>query len=99
MTFSLVSLERTVVVNVAVPLFIFSLTMSLPSKVAVKLPRSVLFVTSVTVTVLPAFAKLLPEELAILRDVTVIGSASIIVMILLTLSPGFPAVSASAVYV
>ena len=48
--------------------------------------------------VLPAFAKLLPEELAILRDVTVIGAASIIVMILLTLSPGFPAGSASAVY-
>ena len=43
--------------------------------------------------VLPAFALLL-EELAIFRDVTVIGSASIIVMILLR----FPALSA-AVYV
>ena len=98
-TFSLISSSMTVVVNVAVPRFTSSITISLPSKVPVKLPRSVPSVTSVTVTVLPAFAKLLPEELAILRDVTVIGSASIIVMILLTLSPGFPAVSASAVYV
>ena len=32
-------------------------------------------------------------------DTYIIGSASIIVMILLTLSPRFPAVSASAVYV
>ena len=42
----------------------------LPSKVPVKLPRSVPSVTSVTVMILPVFAKLLPEELAILRDVT-----------------------------
>ena len=90
----------TVVVNVAVPLVTSALAISLPSKVTVKLPRSVPSVTSVTVMVLSAFAKLgLPGELAILRDVTVIGSASIIVMILLTLSPRFPALSATAVYV
>ena len=94
-----VSLSRTAVVNVVLPLLTSPLTMSLPSKVPVKLPRSVPSVSSVTVMVLPAFAKELPEELAILRDVIVIGSASIIVIILLILSPRFPAVSATAVYV
>ena len=49
--FPLVSLEKTVVVNVAVPLF-----GSVPS------------VSRLTVMILPAFAKLSPEELAILRD-------------------------------
>ena len=41
----------------------------------------------------------LPVVSAILRDVISIGSASIIVMILVRLSPGFLALSASAVYV
>ena len=96
--FPLVSLEKTVVVNVASPPLV-AFVNDLPSKVPVKLPRSEPSVSSVTVMVLSAFAKLSSEELAIPRDVTFIGSASIIVMILLTLSPGFPAVSASAVYV
>ena len=99
-TFSLASLGKTVSVNVTVPLFTSFLTMSLPSKVPVKLPRSVPSVTSVTVMGVPRFAKLgLPVVSAILRDVIPIGSASIIVMILVRLSPGFPALSASAVYV
>ena len=93
-----ISSATSTIANVASPPLV-AFVNDLPSKVPVKLPRSEPSVTSVTVMVLPAFAKLLPEELAILRDVTVIGSASIIVMILLTLSPGFPAVSASAVYV
>ena len=96
--FPLVSLARTVVVNVADPPLVVFVN-DLPSKVPVKLPRSVPSVSRLTVMVLLAFAKLSPEELAILRDVTVIGYGSIIVMILLTLSPGFPAVSVSAVYV
>ena len=99
-TFPSLSLDETVSVNVTVPLFTLFLTMSLPSKVPVKLPRSVPSVTSVTVMVVPRFAKLgLPVVSAILRDVISIGSASIIVMILVRLSPGFLALSASAVYV
>ena len=99
MAFPLVSLEETVVVNVASPPLVVFVN-DLSSKVPVKLPRSLPSVSSVTVMVLPVFAKLgLPGELVILRDVTVIGSASIIVMILVTLSPRFPALSATAVYV
>ena len=98
MAFPLVSLEKTVVVNVASPPLVVFVN-DLPSKVPVKLPRSEPSVSSVTVMVLLVFAKLSPEELAILRDVTFIGFASIIVIIRLTLSPGFPAGSASAVYV
>ena len=98
MAFPLVSLEETVVVNVASPPLVVFVN-DLSSKVPVKLPRSLPSVLSVTVMVLPAFAKLLPEELAILRDVTFIGFASIIVMILVTLSPRFPALSLTAVYV
>ena len=45
--------------------------------------------------VLPAFAKLLPEELAILRDVTVIGVHLLLLHSTHALS-GFPAGSASA---
>ena len=59
------SLSRTVVVKVVLPLLTFALTMSLPSKVTSKLPRSLLSASRVTVMVLLAFAKLLPEELAI----------------------------------
>ena len=62
------SLSRTVVVKVVLPLLRFALTMSLPSKVTSKLPRSLLSASRVTVMVLPAFAKLSPEELAILSD-------------------------------
>ena len=70
------------VVNVASPPLVVFVN-DLSSKVPVKLPRSLPSVSSVTVMVLPVFAKLgLPGELVILRDVTVIGSASIIVMIL-----------------
>ena len=100
-TFPSASPSETVSVNSTVPLLTSFLTMSLPSKVPVKLPRLVLsLVTSVTVMVLPRFAKLgLPGELAILSDSIAIGSASIIVMILVRLSPGFPALSATAVYV
>ena len=94
-----VSLEKTVVVNVAVPPLV-ALVNSRPSKVPVKLPISEPSVSSVTVMVLPSFAKSgSPGELVILRYVTVIGSASIIVMILVRLPPGFPAPSATAVYV
>ena len=71
--FPLVSPGKTVVVNVVFPPLVVFVN-DLPSKVPVKLPRSVPSVTSVTVMILPVFAKLLPEELAILRDVTVIGS-------------------------
>ena len=97
-TFPFVSLDKTVVVNVALPPFIV-LVNSRPSKVPVMLPRSLLSVSRLRVIILPAFAKLLPELLVILSDVTPIGSASIIVMILLTLAPGLPAPSATAVYV
>ena len=75
--FPLVSLARTVVVNVADPPLVVFVN-DLPSKVPVKLPRSVPSVSRLTVMVLLAFAKLSPEELAILRDVTVIGYGSII---------------------
>ena len=95
----MVSLEKTVVVNVASPPLVVFVN-DLSSKVPVKLPRSLPSVSSVTVMVLPAFAKLLPEELAILRDVTVIGAASIIDNDSTQRSlTGFPAGSASAVYV
>ena len=51
-----VSLEKTVVVNVAVPPLV-ALVNSRPSKVPVKLPISEPSVSSVTVMVLPSFAK------------------------------------------
>ena len=98
-TFPLVSLDKTVVVNVAVPPLVVFVN-AFPSKVPVKLPRLLLSVWSLRVIVLSAFAKLgLPGELVILRDVIPISGASIIVMILVRRSPGFPAVSSSAVYV
>ena len=98
-TFPFASLDETGTVNVAVPPLVVFVN-ALPSKVPVKLPRSLLSVWSLRVIVLSAFAKLgLPGELVILRDVIPIRGASIIVMILVRLSPGFPAVSASAVYV
>ena len=98
-TFPFVSLDETVVVNVAVPPLVV-LANSRPSKVPVKLPRSLLSVTRLRVIILPSFAKLgLPGELVILRDVIPIRGASIIVMILVRLSPRFPAPSATAVYV
>ena len=98
-TFAFVSLDETGTVNVAVPPLVVFVN-SLPSKVPVKLPRLLLSVSSLRVIVLSAFAKLgLPGELVILRDVIFISGASIIVMILLRLGPGFPALSSSAVYV
>ena len=97
-TFPFVSLDETGTVNVAVPPLVVGVNV-FPSIVPVKLPRLSLSVSSLRVIVLPSFAKLLPELLVILRDVIFISGASIIVMILVRLSPGFPAVSASAVYV
>ena len=99
MAFPLISSGWTVSVKLAEPpvkLFVNVLFSMVPIAFIILEP----LVSSVIVIFIDqARAKLLPEELAILRDVTVIGSASIIVMILLTLSPGFPALSASAVYV
>ena len=70
------SLDETVSVNVTVPLFTLVFNNVLPSRVPVNLPRSVPSVTSVTVMVVPRFAKLgLPVVSAILRDVISIGSA------------------------
>ena len=62
--FPLASLEETVVVNVASPPLV-AFVNDLPSKVPVKLPRR--SVSSVTVMVLPVFAKVLPEELVLSR--------------------------------
>ena len=98
-TFAFVSLDETGTVNVAIPPLVVVVN-TFPSIVPVKLPRLLLSVSSLRVIVLSAFAKLgLPGELVILSDVIPIRGASIIVMILVRLSPGFPAVSASAVYV
>ena len=78
-TFPFVSPDKTVVVNVALPPFV-ELVNSRPSKVPVMLPRSLLSVRSTRVIVSSAFAKLgLPGELVILRDVTSIGPASIVI--------------------
>ena len=74
-TFPFVSLDETVVVNVAVPP-LGVLVNSRPSKVPVKLPRSLLSVTRLRVIILPAFAKLLPELLVILSDVIPIRGAN-----------------------
>ena len=71
-TFPFVSLDKTVVVNVALPPFIV-LVNSRPSKVPVMLPRSLLSVSRLRVIILPAFAKLLPELLVILSDVHLLG--------------------------
>ena len=58
--------------------------MSLPSKVTSKLPRSLLSASRVTVMVLPAFAKLSPEELAILSEFIGIGFTAYTVTVLVT---------------
>ena len=71
-TFPFVSLDKTVVVNVALPPFDM-VESGFPSKVPVKLSRSLLSVSRLRVIILPAFAKLLPELLVIRSDVTFIG--------------------------
>ena len=96
--FPLVSPGKTVVVNVAFPPLVVFVN-DLPSKVPVKSPRSVPSVSSVTVMVLPAFAKLLPEELAIDNDVSVIGSSSTTVTFLALVSGTLPAESGWVEYV
>ena len=96
--FVLISFGMTVVVNVAVPPII-SLFTVLPSKVPVKLPRSVLSVTRATVMFLLAFARLFPVEPVMFSEIIFIGYLSVTVTILVTLFPRFPAESSSAVYV
>ena len=95
-TFPLASPGKTVVLNSALPPFVV-LVNSRPSKVPVKLPRSLLSASRVTVMVLPAFAKLSPEELAILSEFICIGFTAYTVTVLVTESGTLPAASAGAV--
>ena len=102
--FPLVSVGKTVVVNVAVPgvaLFIVTIdgfvsVIFLPSMIPVKLPRSLLSASRVTVMILLAFAKLLPEELAIFSVVTGIGFTAYTLTVLVTSIAAFPNGSAFA---
>ena len=94
-TFPLSSLGKTVVVNSALPPFVV-LENVFPSKVPVKLPRSLLSASRVTVMVLLAFAKLLPEELAILSEFIGIGFTAYTVTVLVASIAVFPNGSAFA---
>ena len=94
-TFPLSSPGKTVVVNSALPPFVV-LESVFPSKVPVKLPRSLLSASRVTVMVLLAFAKLLPEELAILSEVIGIGFTAYTVTVLVASIAVFPNGSAFA---
>ena len=83
-TFPFVSPDETVVVNSALPPLVVCENV-FPSRVPLKLPRSVPSVWSSRVISLPVFAKL-PPLLEILSDVIVIGSASITVTVLFILA-------------
>ena len=95
-TFPFISSDKTVVVNSALPpVVVFE--NCFPSRVPLKLPRSVPSVSSLRVIILLVFAKLSPEELAIVNAVIVIGFGSTTVTVLVLSRGVLPAESCSEV--